>query len=450
MLATLRTLTALYSSYGLLLLANGLFTTLTSLRSKLEGFSVEVLGILMACYFLGMFVGARFAPKQIERAGHIRAFAAFASILSMSPLIHMLWIDPKVWALLRYCDGYCLAGLFIVTESWLNARASNETRGSILAIYMVVNYLAYGVGQLLLSFSDPGHFDLFAIASIAFSLSLVPLLLTRTQAPAPEPVTKLKIKPLLETAPAGFWGAICAGSINSAFFAMAPIFAQDLGMSMKEISLFMMAGIFGGLFLQIPIGKLSDRIERRRVLAAVSFGTFLISAAMVELTRLSLPKEWLYLTVFGYGSLAFVIYSLSSAHVNDWSDPSQLMQTSSGLLVGYGSGAIAGPLISGALMGHFGPAALFAYTGANVLLLMLFAIYQSIVAGQNREKVAFVPQPAAQFPAEELFLAAQDAAEPVEQASASADSEAGTEDGAAPDEADILPQENGPANAQNR
>ncbi|GGO85839.1 MFS transporter [Marinobacterium nitratireducens] len=413
MFATARTLTALFSSYGLLLLANGLFTTLTSLRSKLEGFSVEVLGLLMACYFLGMFVGARFAPKQIERAGHIRAFAAFASVLSMSPLIHMLWIDPRVWAVLRYVDGYCLAGLFIVTESWLNARATNETRGSILALYMVVNYLAYGIGQLLLRFSDPGHFDLFAMASIAFSLSLVPLLLTRSQAPAPEPMSRLRIKPLLETAPAGFWGAICAGAINSAFFAMAPIFAQDLGLSVQQISIFMMCGIFGGLFLQIPIGRLSDRIERRRVLAAVSFGTLLLSLAMIELSRLSLPNYWLYGTVFAYGSLAFVIYSLSSAHVNDWSDPNQLMQTSSGLLVGYGSGAIAGPLISGALMGQFGPGALFAYTGVCVFLLMLFAIYQSVVAGQAREKVAFVPQPAAQFPAEELFHAAQDAAEPV-------------------------------------
>ncbi|MFC6673713.1 MFS transporter [Marinobacterium aestuariivivens] len=413
MFATARTLTALFSSYGLLLLANGLFTTLTSLRSKIEGFSVETLGLLMACYFLGMFVGARFAPKQIERAGHIRAFAAFASVLSMSPLVHMLWIDPKIWALLRYVDGYCLAGLFIVTESWLNARATNQTRGSILALYMVVNYLAYGIGQLLLSFSDPGHFDLFAVASISFSLSLVPLLLTRSEAPAPEPMTKLTIKPLLKTAPAGFWGAICAGSINSAFFAMAPIFAQDLGLSVQQISIFMMCGIFGGLFLQIPIGRLSDRIERRRVLAAVSFGTLLVSLSMIVLTRLDLPIWWLYGTVFAYGSLAFVIYSLSSAHVNDWSDPSQLMQTSSGLLVGYGFGAIGGPLISGALMGQFGPAALFAYTGSCVFLLMLFAIYQSVVAGQAREKMAFVPQPAAQFPAEELFHAAQDAAEPV-------------------------------------
>ncbi|WP_409523060.1 MFS transporter [Nitrincola sp. MINF-07-Sa-05] len=408
-----RALISLYSSYGLLVLANALFTTVISLRADIEGFVMQTIGLLMACYFLGMFVGARFTSGIIERAGHIRAFGAFASFISISPLMHILWIDPWVWGVLRLMDGFCLAGLFIITESWLNARSSNETRGSIMALYMVVNYLASGLGQLLLIFAEPGDFQLFAIASICFSLSLLPLLMTRTEAPAPQPVKGFTVKPLLKVAPTGLFGAVCSGSVNAAFFSMAPIFAQGMGMSVRDISFFMMAGVFSGLVLQIPIGKLSDRIERRKVIAGVSFGALMCSLSMILIVQLGLPIYWLFFNVFAYGSLAFVIYPLSAAHVNDWSDPDQLMQTSSGLLVGYGCGAIFGPMLSAGLMGKFGPSALFIYIAVNLFFMMLFAIYQSRVAGLQREKIEFIPQAAVQFPTEELYHAAQDDADPV-------------------------------------
>lgn len=416
MLRTARTLLSLYTSYGLLVLANALFTTLTSLRADLEGFTVQTIGLIMAGYFLGMFLGARYTSYVIQRGGHIRAFAAFASFMSLSPLLHVLFIDPWVWAVLRLIDGFCLAGLFIITESWLNARSDNKTRGSILAIYMVVNYLASGLGQLFLIFTSPDTFEAFAVASICFSLSLMPLMMTRTEAPIPNPVTGFAIRPLLSVAPAGFWGAVCAGSVNAAFFAMAPIYAQNLSFSVQEISFFMMAGVFSGLVLQIPLGKLSDRIERRKVLAGVCLGGLVFSLLMVVQSFFQLPFYLLLINVFCYGSLAFVIYPLSAAHVNDWSDPGQLMQTSSGLLIGYGSGAIFGPLLSSSLMSAFGPAALFAYIALNLLVMMLFALYQSSVAGLQREKMEFVPQPSVQFPVEELFHAAQDDSSPVPEA----------------------------------
>lgn len=413
MLFAARNLISLYSSYGLLVLANALFTTLTSLRADIEGFSVQTVGLLMASYFLGMFLGARFSSAVIQRSGHIRAFAAFASFMSLSPLLHVLWIDPWVWGLVRLMDGFCLAGLFIITESWLNARSDNKSRGSILALYMVVNYLASGLGQLLLIFSSPSEFELFAIASICFSLSLLPLMLTRTEAPVPHPVTSFSIRPLLKVAPAGFWGAVCAGSINAAFFAMAPIFAQNQGLNVQQISLFMMAGIFSGLVLQIPLGKLSDRIERRRVLAGVCAGGLVFSTLMVVQGFFVLPFYLLLVNVFCYGALAFVVYPLSAAHVNDWSDPNQLMQTSSGLLVGYGSGAVFGPLLSSSLMAQVGPSGLFVFIAVCLLVMMLFALHQSRVAGVERSKMEFVPQPAVQFPLEELYHAAQDEASPV-------------------------------------
>ncbi|WP_417578900.1 MFS transporter [Nitrincola sp.] len=413
MLTTARTLLSLYASYGLLVLANALFTTLTSLRADLEGFTVQTVGLIMAGYFLGMFLGARYTSKVIQRGGHIRAFAAFASFMSLSPLMHVLFIDPWIWSVLRLIDGFCLAGLFIITESWLNARSDNKSRGSILAIYMVVNYLASGLGQLFLLFASPDTFEAFAVASICFSLSLLPLMMTRTEAPIPHPVTGFTVKPLLKVAPAGFFGAVCAGSVNAAFFAMAPIYAQTLNYSVQEISLFMMAGVFSGLVLQVPLGKLSDRIERRKVLAGVCFGALVFSLLMVMQSFFQLPFYWLLINVFCYGSLVFVIYPLSAAHVNDWSEPDQLMQTSSGLMIGYGSGAIFGPLLSSSLMSWMGPAALFAYIALNLLVMMFYAIYQSKVAGLQREKMEFVPQPSVQFPTDELYTAAQDDLTPV-------------------------------------
>ncbi|WP_151671101.1 MFS transporter [Nitrincola schmidtii] len=412
MLRTARTLLSLYSSYGLLVLANALFTTLTSLRADIEGFAVQTIGLIMAGYFLGMFLGARYTSKLIQRGGHIRAFAAFASFMSLSPLMHVLFIDPWVWAVLRLVDGFCLAGLFIITESWLNARADNKTRGSILAIYMVVNYLASGLGQLFLLFASPDTFEAFAVASICFSLSLMPLMMTRTEAPVPQAVKGFSVKPLLKVAPAGFFGAVCAGSVGAAFFAMAPIYVQNLNYSVQQISLFMMAGVFSGLVLQVPLGKLSDRIERRKVLAGVCFGALVFSCMMILHSVFTLPFYMLLINVFCYGSLAFVIYPLSVAHVNDWSDPNQLMQTSSGMIIGYGGGAIFGPMLSSSLMSAFGPAALFGYIAIN-LAVMMYAIYQSKVAGLQREKMEFVVQPAVQFPTEELYAAAQDDLTPV-------------------------------------
>ena len=413
MLRTARTLLSLYTSYGLLVLANALFTTLTSLRADIEGFAVQTIGLIMAGYFLGMFLGARYTSKVIQRGGHIRAFAAFASFMSLSPLMHVLLIDPWVWAVLRLVDGFCLAGLFIITESWLNARADNKTRGSILAIYMVVNYLASGLGQLFLLFASPSSFEAFAVASICFSFSLMPLMMTRTEAPVPQAVKGFAVKPLLKVAPAGFFGAVCAGSVGAAFFSMAPIYVQNLNYSVQQISLFMMAGVFSGLVLQVPLGKLSDRIERRKVLAGVCFGALIFSCLMVLHSVFTLPFYLLLINVFCYGSLAFVIYPLSVAHVNDWSDPDQLMQTSSGMIIGYGGGAIFGPMLSSSLMSAFGPAALFGYIAINLAVMMVYAIYQSKVAGLQREKMEFVVQPAVQFPTEELYAAAQDDLTPV-------------------------------------
>ncbi|WP_210394612.1 MFS transporter [Motiliproteus sediminis] len=416
---SLRQLLALLLSYGFLLLANGLFTTLLSLRGGLEGFSALLTGVVMSCYYLGLFLGARYAALVVNQVGHIRAFGVFASLLSVTPLIHMLLVSPALWVVLRVVAGFSMAGLIVVTESWINARAENSNRGTILSIYMFINYLCAGCAQLLLMLDDPGGFRLFTLASIVFSFSLIPVLLTRTQAPLPEAPGALKITPVLRASPVGFFGAMAAGLINASFYTMGPLFATGVGFELDDISLFMALGILGGLALQTPIGKLSDRIERRAVIATVGLGVALCCLTLVLLSRSGMTVNGFLLGSFVYGSLSLTLYSLSGAHANDWGDPARRMQTSGALLAGFGIGAVVGPLLAGWLMGWMGPSGLFAFNGAVALALALFALAHAF-RPRRRAKVPFVPQPAAQFTSEQLYNAAQQEREQ-EAATAAAD-----------------------------
>jgi len=393
LLATARTFCALFVSYGFLILANGLFNTLLSLRIKGEGYSTGVVGLLMGGFFLGTFLGALYASRLVRRSGHIRCFAVFVTVMSMAPLLHMFWIEPGFWLVLRLICGFCLAGLFVVTESWLNDQTDNRNRGGIMAIYMVITFLAYGLSQLLLQLADVGGFELFGLCSVFFSLSVLPVLLARTEAPQLEISGKLELGYLLRSAPVGFWGAACAGVICACYFSMAPVFAQELGQTTVEIAYFMAAGVFGGMVLQIPLGRLSDRFERRRVISGVSFASLICCVAMVACVNASVEFTVIVGTVFIFGSLVFAIYPLSAAHANDWCGPDKRMQTSSGVLIGYGLGSILGPTLSSVLMVSFGPAALFVFIGIICLLLMLYSLWQSWKSEVSQGKIDFTPRP---------------------------------------------------------
>ena len=406
MFATLRTVAALLLSYGLLLMANGLFATLLGVRTTIEGFSTEVVGVIMGSYFFGLLLGARYAVRVVASVGHIRAFAAFASIMSTSALVHVLFIDPLMWLIIRMVSGFCMAGMVMVTESWLNERATNRTRGQILSIYMITNYAAAGCGQFLLPLADPARFHLFSVTSIIFSLALVPVLLTRAAAPQPVKPHPMSLRELYRVSPFGVTGAFAAGLVNATFYGMGPVFAQHIGLTITATSIFMSVVILGGLLLQWPVGRLSDRIDRRRILVAVTFSTSLTCLAIAIVAGRS--ATWI-LFVLGtmYGSLSFTIYSLSAAHINDLADSSKLMQTASGLLMVYGLGAILGPVLAAALMGQTIPQAMFVYSAIVTGSLGAVGIHrmrQRDVAPRWR----FVPTPETQFSSKQLYAAARD------------------------------------------
>ncbi len=374
MLETLRSVLSLLSSYGLLLFANGLFGTLIGLRTKMEDFPTEVVGVIAASYFLGLLSGALLGVRVVSRVGHIRAFAAFASIMSVSALLHVLWIQPWAWALFRMAGGFCMAGMVMVTESWLNARSTNATRGRVMSLYMITNYLSAGLGQLVLPLGDPGNFKLFSVASIIFSVALVPVLLTRASAPPISNPRRMSPSELWSISPLGLTGALCAGSVNAAFFGLGPVFAHDHGLDLSATSRFMASVVFGGLLLQWPAGRLSDRTDRRWVIIGMALAAAAAGAALIA----TAGRVWigLYVAAVVYGGVSFTVYSLCAAHTNDFADPEARVQTASGLLVAYGIGAFFGPLAAGVLMGWVGPNGLFQFAITVFALLGSLALYR--------------------------------------------------------------------------
>ena len=408
---TLSSVAALLSSFGLLLLANGMFGTLIGLRTQIENFSTAVAGLIVAAYFVGLLAGGLQAVRVVAAVGHIRAFAAFASIMSVSALGIVLVIDHFAWAAMRFVGGFCMAGMIVATESWLNERCTNQTRGQVMAFYMITNYLAAGCGQFILPLGDPADFELFCVASIIYSLALVPVLLTRASAPRPSPPERASMPELWKLSPLGLIGATAAGIVNTNFQGLAPVFAHGTGFSLTQISTFMAAGIFGGLLLQWPMGRLSDRVDRRTVLAGVALGTAAASFGVWLITGVTGGAfTGLVVLVVAYGGLSSTVYSLCAAHANDFAPPDKLAQTASGLLIAYGLGASAGPVLTSNLMEMFGPTTLFMVNAWVHGLLGVFALYRMFrrAPKPKAQQRPIVESPGGQFTSGQLYKSMRD------------------------------------------
>ena len=404
MFSTLSTVFSLLLSYGLLLLANGLFSTLLGVRTQVEGFSTDIVGFIVASYFFGLLLGGVFAGRVVARVGHIRSFAAFASLMSVTALLHPLWISVGGWMLLRVISGICMAGLIMVTESWLNERASNVNRGQVLSFYMITNYFAAGSGQFLLSVGDPSQFQLFSLASVLFSLALLPVLLTRAKAPVPMPSARMPLMTLYRLAPLGVIGVFCSGLMNASIHGLGPVYATNIGLSKEQLSLFMASLIMSGLLLQWPMGRLSDRIGRGPLLVVIPIVVAIVAIAMTQVVN--------FLAILGFGvllgSFLFTIYSLSAATSNDMVGTDQRVQVAGGLLITYGAGASIGPIIGGQFMGLLGPPGLFFYFGFVGFFLAFFALWKRRRDGSPEKRKPFVVVPATQATSNQLYVSVHD------------------------------------------
>lgn len=365
----------LFFGLAMLMIGNGLQGTLLGVRANIEGFSTMTIGLIMSLYYVGFLLGSIWVPKLIQSVGHIRVFAALASLASGTVLFHGIFSDPTVWCVVRIVTGFSYAGLYIVIESWLNQAATNENRGKIMALYLIVLYAGMAVGQFLLNVADPAQVELFVLTSVLVTLAVLPISLSSRPAPAFITPVRVSIKKLFQISPLGIAGVLISGLASSALFSIGPVYASAMGMSVAQISTFMATFIIGGVAFQAPIGWLSDKFDRRKILigaAGVTGTACLIAygASLVSTTMLIAVMPMI-------GGAALSIYGLSTAHTNDHLQGGQIIAASATLILLNGSISVVGPFTATGMMSIFGTNVFFVYVGAIYLCLMVFGLYRT-------------------------------------------------------------------------
>ena len=373
MINDLRASWALLIGIGFMMLGNGLQGTLLGLRATMEGFPTFITGIIMSGYFIGILVGSMIAPRLVERVGHIRVFAALASMASISILVHGIHVNPVSWTAMRFVTGLSYAGLYVVTESWLNYRASNETRGRVLSVYMVITTLGLGGGQFLLNLGDPKEIELFILVSMIASAGLIPILLTAKPAPGFGRTQKLSLKELYRASPLAVISSGLTGAAHGTIFGMGPVYAAHVLGRTDLVSIFMACVLLGGLVTQWPIGWLSDRINRRVTLSVLCLVAVLVCIAAMLLTKGSIAY---FVIIVILGGAAIPLYSLNIAYANDRLRPNQIIAASGSLVMITGIGLSTGPIVVSFLMGQFGPVSFFIGIAFFLALILAFSTWR--------------------------------------------------------------------------
>lgn len=390
MFATIYPISPLLLGLAILLVGNGMLAILLGLKS-VASFGEAVTGFVMGGYFVGYVAGYFIIPRLLQAVGHIRTFAATAAMAAVATVAHGAFVDPFLWLLLRLISGVCLVGIYMVVESWLNAQTPNTHRGQVFSIYMVITLTALGIGLFAAPLAgDSGRLEPYVLASVLFSLGLVPVAVTPMPQPhavAPPPTG---FRRLIRASATGFAGALIAGVVNGILWALGPAFWRGLGLSEGESALFMALVIAGGVLLQWPIGRFSDHRDRRKVLAGVCLLAALVALSTLVAVDLSL---WLLgCCALAYGGLMFTIYGLCVAHVNDRVAPEEILESTRALLLLYGIGAALGPMTLGPVMQVYGAPALALCCAAMLLLLAAVSMEQIWVrkAVEPEEQAVFV------------------------------------------------------------
>ncbi|MDR0808661.1 MAG: MFS transporter [Gemmobacter sp.] len=357
----------------LLMIGNGMQGTLLGIRGTLEGFGTFELSVVMSSYFVGLLGGSLMVPAMIRRVGHVRVFAALGSVISAMLVLFPVLPRWEVWVVLRALMGFSFCGVYISAESWLNSSASNETRGQVLSAYMIVQLIGTFTAQVLLNVADPASFTLFVIPSVLVSFAFIPILLADTPAPTFGTIRPLSFPRLWRLSPLGCMGMLLTGGIFAAMFGMSAVWGSKTGLSVKQITTFVGALYAGGLVLQYPIGWLSDRHDRRKIILALSA---FAGVTMLLAGLFSLPFWALLGVAMVLGGIANPLYSLLIAYTNDFLTKEDMAAASSGLLFLNGLGAISGPLATGWIMERVGPNGFFHFIALNFVALALYAAWR--------------------------------------------------------------------------
>ena len=385
---------ALFVGLGMLMIGNGLNSAVIGVRSGTEGFSVVVTGVIMAGYFAGFLIAPTLVVRMIASVGHIRVFAGLASTASTAVLVHSISVNAPAWTLMRFVFGFCFAGLYIVIESWLNEMSDSTNRGRTLALYMIVSMSGLGIGQYLIALADPSTFRLFVISSVLVSMALVPITLAgTTRAPAirlPDPVS---VRELVRVVPSGVVGMFMTGAATGTLLSLSVVYATTVGLSVERTALFLLAPTVGGVVMQWPVGKLSDRVRRRVLIFAVAMA----AAAMCVLGIVTPSDNPLKLMImFGIGGTMYPLYSLVVSYTLDWVAVERTVGASGTLVRLNGTGALVGPLLTAALMSSITPTMFYWMLGFYYSVIVAFILYRILfreALPKERER-PYVPFPA--------------------------------------------------------
>ena len=387
------------------MIAHGLQGNLMGIRSVIEEFNFIATGTMMSGYYVGYLFGSNIAPKLVSRVGHIRVFAAFASMASLSILIIAAYVNPIVWTFARFITGLSVVSCFIVAESWLNDRANNRTRGKILSVYMIVTFAGLALGMLLLNFDSPENYKPFILVSILLSIALVPILLTKRKAPKFKKIGTLKLKELYKISPLGFVSAFCTGTIHSVLFTLSAVYAATMNFSIFEISLLLFLITIAGALSQWPIGYLSDLYNRRNIiiittLISAIFCALIFIVSKDSLQLMYLATEWgssklmffIFISVYAGASLS--LFPLNIAHTNDFVPKEKFVAAGGGLNIVFGLGAMGGPIVCSIFMNKFGPNSFFIFLLIFHVIIAIFAFYRmTIRSTEDNPDSTFTPLP---------------------------------------------------------
>ena len=365
------------------MISNGLLATLLTLRANDLGFSASGIGLMQSAYPVGSFLGCLIAPRLIMGVGHIRTFAALASVASVAALVHLITYDLWSWGAMRLLSGFCFSGLYIVAESWLNGRADNNTRGSLLSIYFIIQTGGVTIGQLLLNLSSPEGIFLFVLVSILISLSLVPMLISASTTPSYELPERITFMELFRLSPMGLTGSFVNGVSQGALYVALALYASAIGFSSGAVGTLIGFMTLGGMLAQFPMGKLSDRVDRRFVIVGAPILTLPVCYYLSSLGNPLDNRALLFGAVSVIGALVLPLYSICMAHMNDYLKPGQMVAASGTLVLIFAMGMIFGPVLGSVAVDSYGPEGLFyllSITSAVTVSTGLFRLWN----GQSR------------------------------------------------------------------
>jgi MFS family permease len=383
---------ALFLSITLLQLSSGAIGPLDALSGFQLNFTKTQIGLLGSAHFFGFFIGCWWSPRLMGSVGHSRAFAVFAAFGAIGAIAHPMLIDPTAWAIMRIMTGLCVSGCYTIIEAWLQSKLTNETRGRVMGTYRVVDIGASSLAQGMIAFLEPASYVSYNLLAIFCCACLFPLTLTQSQQPETPSAPRLHPIRTALLSPLGAAGVMVAGSTSAAFRMVSPIYGQEIGLTAGQIGSFLATVLIGGAVAQFPVGWLADKYDRRYVLIGLSIASVVVCLGLVAAGSDSLLTVYIMAALFGLTT--YPIFSVSTAHANDFTSPEEIIEVNASLMFLYGIGAIFSPIVAAVLISNFGPSALFAYISAAHIFLVIFGLARMLVrpTKQKKTRYSYVPR----------------------------------------------------------